>query len=165
MARNQVQFQKGLSEPAFRELYGSEEQCVQALAKWRWPKGFVCPRCQHDRAYLITARALYQCAQCRTQTSLTADTIFHSTKLPLTTWFSALYHLTQAKNEVSAMELGRRLGVSYNTAWKLKHKLMQVMKEREEQRCQLSGRVEMDDAYLGGSRPGKGGRGAAGKMP
>jgi len=85
-----------LSERQFHRLYGTKEQCVEGLAKWRWPEGFGCPRCQHRRAYLSTARALYQCTQRRTQTSLTADAIFHSTTLALTTWFSALYHLTQA---------------------------------------------------------------------
>ena len=114
---------------------------------------------------MLQNRKLYQCTQCRTQTSLTAETIFHSTKLPLRTWFRALYHLTQSKNGVSALELSRRLDVNYDTAWKLKHKLMQVMKEREDKCCRLQGRVEMDDAYLGGARPGKGGRGAAGKAP
>jgi len=165
MARNSVQFQKGMSEPEFQRLYGSEELCVAALTAWRWPNGFVCVRCGHDQGYLMSKRKLYQCANCRTQTSLTAETIFHSPKLPLTTWFRAMYHLTQSKNGISALELSRRLGVKYDTAWKLKHKLMQVMKERDDEHCTLQGRVEMDDAYLGGSRPGKTGRGADGKAP
>ena len=96
--------------------------------------------------------------------TIMAGTIFHRTKLPLTTWFRAMYHLTQSKNGISAMELMRRLGVAYNTAWMLKHKLMQVMKEREAGKT-LSERVELDDAYIGGERPGKPGRGAEGKTP
>lgn len=165
MARNQVQFQKGLSDREFFSQYGTEAQCIEALKQWRWPDGFVCPRCVHTRGYFIETRKLYQCAQCRAQTSLTADTIFHSTKLPLTVWFLAMHHLTQSKNGISALELSRRLDVNYDTAWKLKHKLMQVMKERDDEHCQLSERVEMDDAYLGGAQPGKSGRGAAGKTP
>lgn len=165
MARNQVQFQKGMSEPEFQRLYGTEEQCIDALTAWRWPEGFVCPRCSHDHGYVLHKRKLYQCARCRAQTSLTAETIFHATKLPVSTWFRAMYHLTQSKNGVSALELSRRLGVNYDTAWKLKHKLMQVMRERDDERCQLQGRVELDDAYLGGARPGKTGRGASGKAP
>jgi hypothetical protein len=92
-------------------------------------------------------------------------TIFEATKLPLTTWFLAMHLLTQAKNNVSALELKRHLGVRYKTAWLLKHKLMQVMSEREEPR-QLDGRVEIDDAYLGGELPGgKSGRGSENKVP
>jgi hypothetical protein len=91
-------------------------------------------------------------------------TIFEATKLPLTTWFLAMHLMTQAKNNVSALELKRHLGVRYRTAWLLKHKLMQVMSEREEPR-QLNGRVEIDDAYLGGELPGgKSGRGSENKV-
>jgi hypothetical protein len=81
------------------------------------------------------------------------------------TWFRAIYHFTQTKGGISSMELSRRLGVCQNTAWKIAHKLMEVMKEREAEKP-LSGRVEMDDAYIGGKRQGgKRGRGASGKTP
>ncbi|SDJ60971.1 IS1595 family transposase [Billgrantia gudaonensis] len=110
------------------------------------------------------SRGLYQCHRCYHQTSLTAGTIFHATHLPLTIWFLAIYLLTQRKSGISALQLSRELGVSYNTAWKLKHKLLQVMHERN-QGERLSGRIELDDAYLGGERPGKRGRGAEHKFP
>ena len=97
--------------------------------------------------------ATYQCTSCRRQTSLIAGTIFASTKVPLRTWFRAMYHLTQSKGGISSLELGRRLGVTQNTAWKLKHKLMQVMMERDAGK-RLTGRVEIDDTYLGGERSG-----------
>ena len=85
-------------------------------------------------------------------------------KLPLTTWFLAMHLLTQAKNNLSALELMRYLGVCYQTAWLLKHKLLEVMRLREEGR-QLTGRVEIDDAYLGGERSGgKRGRGSENKV-
>lgn len=95
---------------------------------------------------------------------MTARTIFDSTKLPLTTWFLAIYLLAQRKNSLSALQLSRELGVSYNTAWKLKHKIMQVMLEREQDKV-LTGRIEIDDAYLGGEQPGKRGRGSQNKVP
>jgi len=164
MPRNQIQFQKGLSEVEFHELYGGEEQCVSALETMRWPNGFTCPACGGCKSHRLSRRSLYQCASCHTQTSVTAGTIFEHTKLPLSVWFRAMYHITQSKNGVSALELRRRLGVSYNTAWMIKHKLMQVMLDREAEKL-LSDRVEMDDAYLGGEREGKPGRGAAGKTP
>ena len=164
MPRNPVQFQKGMSDADFDRLYGTESQCRDALFAWRWPGGFICPICGGSKHSAIGTRALYQCATCRTQTSLTAGTIFHSTKLPLKTWFRASYHITQSKGGISSLELARRLGVAQNTAWKISHKFMQVMHEREAHK-KLTGRVEMDDAYIGGKRKGKRGRGAAGKVP
>jgi len=104
---------------------------------------------------------VFQCCQCRTQTTLTEETIFHSTKLPLFKWFQAMYFLSQNKSNISMLELKRLVGVSYPAAWRMKHKLMQVMYEREST-TRLSGRVELDDAYLGGENPGgKAGRGSA----
>ena len=165
MARNKVQHQKGLSEAEFDRRYGSEEQCRAAVVKWRWPDGFVCPECGGRRHSLVKTRALYQCTTCRRQTSLTAGTIFAATKLSLRSWFRALYPLTQSKQGISSLELGRRLGVTQSTAWTVKHKLKQVMMERDAKK-RLIGRLEMDDAYLGGQRSGgKRGRGAAGKTP
>ena len=165
MARNTVQFQKGLSEPDFHARYGTEEQCRAAIVAARWPKGFECPGCGATQYSLIKSRGLYQCRDCRLQTSPIAGTIFASTKLPLRIWFLAIYHLTQSKQGISSIELGRRLGVTQTTAWKIKHKLKQVMLERDASK-RLTGRVEIDDAYVGGRRSGgKRGRGAAGKTP
>ena len=95
---------------------------------------------------------------------MTAGTLFANTKVPLTRWFLALYRLTQEKKGVSAMALSRELGVSYNTAWSMKHKLMQTMRERDLGK-QLAGRIEMDDAYLGGEKAGVPGRGSPNKIP
>ena len=165
MARNMVQFQRGLSEPAFEQRYGPEEQCRAAVVASRWPDGFVCPECGGTRHSVVKTRGLYQCSACRVQTSPIAGTIFASTKLKLRVWFRALYHLTQTKQGISSIELGRRLGVTQTTAWKIKHKLGQVMLERDGAK-RLSGRVEIDDAYIGGERTGgKRGRGAPGKTP
>src|SRR6202046_1689687 len=165
MARNKVQFQKGLSEAQFAVLYGTEDQCREAVMRWRWPSGFVCPVCAGQHHSLVKTRALYQCTACRRQTSVIAGTIFAATKVPLCTWFRAMYHLTQSKGGISSIELGRRLGVTQTTAWKIKHKLKQVMLERDATK-RLIGRVEIDDAYLGGERSGgRRGRGAPGKTP
>jgi hypothetical protein len=165
MARNKVQFQKGLSETAFERQYGTEEQCRQVVIASRWPKGFSCPGCGGSQHCLVTTRGLFQCSTCRLQTSPIAGTIFASTKLGLRVWFRAMYHLTQSKKGMSSIELGRRLGVTQTTAWKIKHKLKQVMLERDASK-QLDGRVELDDAYVGGEQTGgKRGRGAPGKTP
>jgi transposase-like protein len=166
MGQNRVQYQRGLGMLEFFDLYGSPERCESAVRAWRWPEGFVCPRCQgtwHSE-FRRAERLYFQCGACRYQCSLLSGTIFESTKLALPKWFLAMHLITQAKNNISALEIKRHLDVSYPTAWLIKHKLMEVMFLREEGR-QLSGRIEADDAYLGGERRGgKPGRGSENKV-
>ena len=167
MAMNRVQFQPGLSMADFMARYGSDDSCEAALIESRWPKGFVCPSCGggHSSSFRREGRLYFQCTGCRHQCSVISGTIFEATKLPLSRWFLAMHLLTQSKNNVAALELMRHLGVCYKTAWLMKHKLMEVMREREDSR-QLEGRVEIDDAYLGGERTGgKVGRGSENKVP
>ncbi len=95
-------------------------------------KGFKCPSCGHDKSCQLSNRKMQQCHRCCCQTSVTAGTIFESTKLALTIWFQAIYLITQDKKGTSAMKLHRHLGISYNAAWRMKHKLMQVIMERDD---------------------------------
>lgn len=167
MAMNRIQFQAGLSMPAFFKDYGTEAQCEQALEAVRWPAGFRCPRCEGAAHYVLRdgSRKVFQCRGCRHQASLIAGTLFQGTKLSLTTWFLAIYLISQAKTGLSALALKRQLGVSYPTAWLVHHKLMQAMADRE-RRYLLVGNVQVDDAYLGGERSGgKAGRGSENKVP
>ena len=167
MAMNRIQFQRGLSMPEFLERYGVESQCAVALEKARWPNGFCCPRCGSAAHCVLRASThkVFQCNDCRHQTSLIAGTVMQGTKLTLTVWFLAIYLISQAKTGLSALALRRQLGVSYPTAWLVHHKLMQAMAEREE-RYVLEGQVQVDDAYLGGERSGgKVGRGSENKVP
>jgi len=164
---NRLQFQPGISLNQFLAQYGHQEQCEAAVEAARWPGGFQCPGCGSHRhcCYRRGGSKIFQCSHCRKQTTLTQETIFHSTKLPLTAWFQCMYLLTQNKTNLSALELKRFIGVSYRSAWRMKHKLMQVMFERE-QSTKLSERVELDDAYLGGENEGgKRGRGSENKVP
>jgi ISXO2-like transposase domain/Transposase zinc-ribbon domain len=166
MAMNRVQFQPGLSMTEFMERYGSDELCEAAVVESRWPQGFLCQDCGcgvHS-SFRRAGRLYFQCSACRYQCSVISGTIFESSKLGLFRWFLAMHLLTQSKNNVSALELMRHLGVCYKTAWLVKHKLMEVMRLREDGR-QLTGRVEMDDAYLGGELVGgKVGRGSENKV-
>lgn len=165
MKKNQIQFQHGQSLFSFFKLFGTNEQCEQALFDVRWPDGFRCPECGSQKYCFLRKRHLYQCNCCHYQSSVIAGTIFEATKLPLKTWFLAIYLITQNKDGISTLNLARQLDLSQNSAWLLKHKLMQVMLE-EENRHPLKGRVEIDDAYWGGERRGgKRGRGAAAKYP
>lgn len=166
MAKNMVQFQPGISLHEFIAKYGTEDQCYQALYKWRWPNGFKCPECGHDRYCTLKTRKLMQCNRCRSQISVTAKTIFDSTKLPLTKWFLGIYLVTQSKISISALSLKRTVGVSYNSALLMKHKIQQVMKERDDSHPISATLVQLDDAYWGGKkRDGRRGRGATGKIP
>ena len=155
---------KGLSEAQFREAYGTEERCRAVVEKLRRPSGFVCPLCGGCEGTRLSTRPKIRCRACRHRVSLTAGTIFHATKPPLTAWFLAMWLVASAKNGISSVEPGRRLGIKQTNAWALRQKIMAVMAGRENAK-RLGGRVEMDDAYLGGHRPGRRGRGAAGKQP
>jgi len=163
--KNKVQFQKGYGLSEFLQDYGTEEQCRKSLFQWRWPKGYICPVCGSTHYCLLKSRPIYQCNHCHHQHSLISGTIFSGTRLPLTVWFLAIHLITQAKTGLSALSLHRQLGVSYNTAWSMKQKLMQVMKERDDSKS-LSGTIQLDDVYWGGERHGgKPGRGSPNKTP
>ncbi len=165
MPKNKVQFQQGLSLTQFLTQYGSEELCRSALFRMRWPQGFQCPECGHGGYCEILSRKLYQCNHCHSQTSLISGSIFASTKLPLKTWFLGIYFVTQSKDGISSLNLARTLGISATASLRMKHKLQQVMKERDDMNS-LNGLILIDDAYWGGKkRDGKRGRGATGKMP
>jgi Transposase zinc-ribbon domain/Transposase IS116/IS110/IS902 family len=147
MPRNRVQHQKGLSDDAFERLYPDEDACRRAWFAWRWPEGFKCPRCAGSTYCEIRGRQLLQCRQCRHQTSLIAGTVLQGTKLPMRVWFRAMHLLAQGKKGLSNIELGRRLGISTNAAWRVQHKLMQAMIERDRRYKLGAGgpRIEIDD--------------------
>lgn len=165
MSKNRVQFQTGYSLFALFDEYGTEDQCRQSLFDWKWPEGFVCPACGSASFCTLKCRNIYQCNHCHHQTSLISGTIFANTNLPLTTWFLAIHLITQSKTGLSALALKRQIGVSYNTAWHMKQKIMQVMKERDDDKP-LSGNIQLDDVYWGGERHGGArGRGSENKIP
>lgn len=149
-----------LSLLEFQRRFSTEAACQQALEQARWPEGFVCPRCGHGKASRIATRRLLQCAACHHQASLTAGSIFHKTRTPLLKWYWAIWMVAQDKGGTSAMRLSRQLKLGYRTAWTMLHKLRLAMAQRDA-RYTLTGSIEMDDAYFGGRRHGKGGRGTS----
>lgn len=156
-----------LTVSGFQGRFGTPEQCAAHLAKVRWPHGFVCPHCGGARACDLKRRCVFQCNDCRRQTSLTAGTIFQRSRVPLHKWFWAVYRLAQDKKGCSALLLSKELDVCYPTAWLMAHKIRHAM-SRHNQPFALQGLVELDDAYLGGARPGHPGhqgRAADGKTP
>lgn len=148
--------------PSFLARFGTDEQCRAYLVEARWPDGFRCAGCGHDRAWAHRARLIYECAACGKQHSLLAGTIFEQTKTGLARWFLAIFLVTSSKGGISAMELKRQMGFgSYQTAWTWLHKIRRAMVRPE--RSGLTERVEADETYVGAPKPGKPGRGAAGK--
>jgi hypothetical protein len=148
--------------PGFLERFGTDEQCRDYLIRARWPEGFRCAACGHPRCHALRARLALECAACGKQHSYMAGTIFEQTKTGLARWFLAIWLVTSSKGGISAMELKRQMGFgSYQTAWSWLHKIRKAMVRPG--REPLSERVEADETYVGGARPGKAGRGAAGK--
>jgi transposase-like protein len=137
--------------PALQSWFPDDEACRAYLEKLRWPDGFVCPVCGHDQAWR-TKTGLWMCTSCERKTSVTAGTIFHRSRLPLTTWFAAVWFVCSQKNGVSALGLQRVLGFgSYETAWAWMHKLRRAMVRPD--RDQLAGIVEVDETIIGGREP------------
>lgn len=113
--------------PEFLERFSDEAGCALYLGRLRWPTGFSCPRCQSSECWL-SRRGLFICAQCRHQTSVRVGTIFERSRVPLTTWFQAMWFVASQKDGMSALNLKRQLGLpSYETAWTMLHKLRRAM--------------------------------------
>ena len=143
------------------ERFATESACLEYLFNIKWAGGFSCPQCQEPKAWL-TKRGLYHCSRCGFQSSVIRGTIFQDTKKPLRLWFRIIWHVTSRKYGTNALGLQRVFGLgSYRTAWTWMHKLRRAMVRPGRDR--LSGIVDIDEAYIGGEKSGKRGRGAAGK--
>jgi transposase-like protein len=141
--------------------FATEEACREYLFRLRWPSGFRCPACGHEKAW-SRSDGLFECGECGHKTSVKAGTIFGGSRKPLVLWFRAIWWVTSQKNGASALGLKRILGLgSYETAWTWLHKLRRAMVRPGRDR--LSGSVQVDETYIGGEKPGKRGRGAEGK--
>ena len=139
----------------FHTRFSTEEICRAELFRLRFPHGFVCPKCGCTEYYPFHGRNVFQCRACRHQTSVTAGIVMHRTHLPLTVWFWVIYLCATDKRGISAVQLSRTLGICYESAWYLLHRIRAAMGKRDE-KYELSGIVEMDDGYVGGAaRNGK----------
>jgi ribosomal protein L37AE/L43A len=140
----------------FQQRFGEEDACRRYLFASRWPEGFCCPRCGGRTAGEQPKRRLWECRACGHQTSVTAGTVMHGTRTPLQLWFWAAYLVATHHPGISAVQLKRQLGIArYDTAWLILHKLRRAMVAPE--REPLTGRVEVDDFYVGGIEEGRGG--------
>lgn len=140
----------------FEKRFSTEKACRDYLFQLRWPKGFRCPRCGHTKGWPSNG-FLLKCAACNYKASVIAGTIFQNTHMPLTIWFRAMWWVISQKNGASALNLQRVLNLgSYKTAWSLLHKLRRAMVRPGRDR--LSGTIEVDETYIGGSEKGVRGR-------
>src|SRR5262249_28867810 len=132
----------------FQQRFGDEAACAQYLIATRWPDGFVCPGCGGSKAWRLETKAwTFECAGCGRQTSVTAGTIMHHSKLPLTAWFWAAYLMATHSNGISALQLQRQLAFgSYKTAWLICAKLRCSMLAPG--RSPLAGLVEVDETEI-----------------
>ena len=147
---------------AMRAWFPDDAACRDYLDWLRWPAGFRCPSCDCTTCWEL-GRGERRCTNCRRRVSRTAGTIFQDTRTPLTVWFAAAWPLTTQKNGISALGLKRVLGLgSYQTAWTMLHRYRSAMVRPGRER--LNGDVETDESFFGGVKPGKRGRGAAGKV-
>ncbi len=150
--KNEIEFDARFSDP---------KACYDYLFQQKWPDGFICKKCGH-RKYWLSSRKLYICTQCQHQHSLTAGTIMDSSKKPITYWFKAMWWFTTRKTGVNAVNLKQLLGFgSYETAWIWLQKLRRCTIRHDREK--LSGRVEVDELFIGGQKSGPRGRGAHGK--
>jgi transposase-like protein len=142
----------------FQEMFPSEDACWAHLRAVRWPQGFKCPACQHRESSWLSRRRLEQCRACRRQTSVTAGTVLHGTRVGLRIWFLAFFFLGRHKKGISALQFQRDTGLgSYQTAWTLLHKVRSALAEGAG--FLLTGNVEVDETYIGGREKGlRGGR-------
>ena len=148
---------KAMSYAQFLKRFPNEKACAEYLYNVKWPEGFVCPVCGHRHGHALSRPGRYQCAKCRHQTSLTANTVMHRTHLPLTKWFWAIYLVACDKRGISALTLAGRISVSYETAWYLLCRIRKAMETRDAHYT-LSGIIEFDDSYFGAKIKGVRGR-------
>lgn len=145
----------------FNLWFPDDDVCRDYLEWLRWPEGFVCAKCGNEGGWR-GSDGKWNCAGCKTRTSVRAGTVLERSKVPLTTWFAAAWYVTNQKHGASALGVKRVTGVSYQTAWTMLHKLRTAMVRPDREK--LSGRVEVDETFIGGTKPGgKRGRGAPGK--
>lgn len=143
----------------FQRKFGTEKACRKRLFELRWPEGFRCPRCDCGETYYLEKRMLYQCVECKCQTSLTAGAVMHCTRTPLVKWFWAIYLIATDKRGLSALALSRKIDIGLKCAWTMLHKIRRAMEARDAG-YQLAGLIQVDDAFFkGGVSKGGGKRG------
>lgn len=132
----------------FGKRFQDEEACERHLREVREREGVVCCKCGCKEHEWDSHHKRWRCKHCRHETTLTANTVMHGSKLPLMYWFTAIHLLTSTKKTFSALEMQRQLGHKrYQPIWEMMHKLRSVMGQRDG-RYQLRESIELDEGYF-----------------
>jgi transposase-like protein len=135
-------------------MFSDDERCRELLERLKWPSGPECPRCrQSNPVRLANQSKIVYCKECDYQFTVTANTIFHDSHLPLIKWLTATFLICESRKGMSANQMKRIIGVSYKTAWYLCHRIRAAMASAE--KGKLDGTVEMDETYVGGTKHGR----------
>lgn len=147
----------------FMETFPNDDVCLEYIRAMRYPERIDCPKCEKNSLFhRDKGKKSYSCDNCGFQISPTANTIFHKSSTPLTTWFYVIYLMAQTRGGISAKQIQRETGVTYKTAWRMCKQIRDMLSEDFDQ---LTGKVEVDESYFGGKAKGKRGRGAENKTP
>jgi transposase len=149
----------------FFARFPNDDACLAHIMEVRFGgTRFECAPCGKESTHhKLAARRTYVCAACGHHVNPTANTILHDTRTPLVSWFYAMYLFCTTRHGVSGKELQRQLGVTYKTAYRIGQHIRDLMSKAQGFDALLAGHIELDEAYVGGRRSGKRGRGAAGK--
>ena len=147
----------------FFSRFPDDDACLTHIMEVRYGMRHICGKCGSDSTFhKLEKRPAYSCAHCGAHVYPCAGTIFQDSHTSLQTWFYAIYQFVVTRHGVSGKELQRSLGVTYKTAWRIGHQIRTLI-ESITDFSQMQGHVEIDEAYIGGHRTGKRGRGAEGK--
>lgn len=108
---------------SWTQRFATQDACLDVIAKHRWNNGFKCPKCNHDKAWILQRHRIRHCQRCGFQASPTAGTMFENTRLPLPKWFVAIYLLEAKNGKLPAEQLRKRINVTWRTARLMLNKL------------------------------------------
>lgn len=137
------------------DYFQDEKICIEYFARIRWGGNPVCPHCGSEKVYITKAGYKCGCKNCKKKFTVKVGTYLENSKLPLRTWFAAIYLLTTSKRGISSVQLSVQLGITQKTAWFMLHRIRQMLKDDKPKKVGGDKEVEVDETYVGGKRKNK----------